>query len=165
MERTRFSTNLGKVALGSIATLLAAGPCTAVLLFVLLFLRRMFFADDAWEWWAGASSEPPRTLAMLTVGASLTGLLGSLPATILNTAIQENLLRSGWDSWVVGSVAGSISGALVIGTFLRLATEISGPEMTVAMGLASILMGLLYWSIAIRPRRNLRLANVQPEAS
>src|SRR5690348_4089468 len=136
------------------ATLLLAGPCTATLFFILMALQRLLLVGDAGEWLEGAASMD--ALAILTVGASLTGLVGSLPATILNTAIQENLRRSHWDSWMVGAVAGGISGAMVIPTFLRPVIDLTeltgGKELTIAMGLASILMGLVYWTIAIRPR-------------
>jgi hypothetical protein len=150
MKSTHFSANLGKVALGSLATLIAAGPSTFVLFLIV--------HGGIGEWIARVADQPATMLATSMALVSLAGLFGSLPATVLNTAIQEKFLLGQWDSWVVGAAAGAVSSALVIGIFSDPLLDL-GPEMKVAMGLTGILMGLLYWCIAIRPRRLLRLAH------
>jgi hypothetical protein len=88
--------------------------------------------------------------------ASLAGLLWSLPASIVNAVLQGLLSGVNWDSWRVGAGVGAIASAFVVAGTRFSRSE--GTDVQIAMISTGVLMGVLFWAIAIRPRRNLRLA-------
>ena len=78
--------------------------------------------------------------------------------------MQERLRPRRLDSVFVGAAAGAIAGgAVTLGMTLPVALEASG--IRIWMFVAAVLMGLLYWRLAIRPSRQKRLRMARDRAA
>jgi hypothetical protein len=149
------------IVAGMIATTFAAGPCVVLILAAMapLLGRQtdlLVLASDSSKW---------LDIAKGLAGSSIAGLICSLPASILNTVAQEKCARVKWDSWKVAVASGTMAGIIVPAVLFPRFSGSASVAWILAMGLTGVLMGLLYWSIAIRPRRNLRLASLQTQTS
>ena len=149
---------------GAFVTALAAGPVTFVLGWGILTVNGAVpFAFSV-------------TVSGLIQGifyTSLFGLVGSVPAAIINTLILGWLARRGRDHIRIaigsGLVLGTIVGLVVCTMLLSLEiNNVRSVEKVVEVLWLALaftgtggLMGALHWRIAIRPRRRWRLLQEQ----
>ena len=137
---------IGRAIAGVAAAALATGP-TVILWLVIL---DMLLGESG----AGMGG----TLAIM-VFASLFGLIGSLPAACLNALVLGLAARHDKDeAWL-----SAVSGALIAMLVAVVMSAMGVGTMGVAFVLTGILMGLLHWVIAIRPRRRWRLSLLRDE--
>ena len=95
----------------------------------------------------------------IMVFASLFGLIGSLPAACVNAFILSLAARHDKDEAWLSTVSGALIAMLVAVLMGSLGVETMGA----AFVFTGILMGLLHWAIAIRPRRRWRLSLLRDE--
>jgi len=92
---------------------------------------------------------------VLLVGlSSAYGMIGGLPAAILNSALHSRLIRRGIDgpfvSAISGGFLGSVFGYLVVSSIDYDPRYEVSLEIMYPLGLAGVLIGLLYWLLAVR---------------
>ncbi|NJM93005.1 MAG: hypothetical protein HC861_10740 [Rhodospirillaceae bacterium] len=110
------------------------------------------------------------SIAELVMYSTLAGLVGSIPAAIVNTLLVAYLARRRRDASGLAIASGLTLGLLVGTTIAAIvvvvdqgfgATDERLLNVTMMLGLPFTvtggLMGALHWSIAIRPRRRWRL--------
>lgn len=137
-----------RVFVGIVLTSLAAGPTFALMAF------------------GGHIVGSTSVAGPLIIGVSaFFGILLSLPASVINATIVSALVRFGLDdvhpSIISGAIIGSTIPIIVSTHDDRAATaSAAGPELAafVTYAVTGALMSLLYWMIAVRPRRRQRLA-------
>lgn len=140
---------LGKVIVGIAAAALATGPTVVVMSSIM----GMLLGASPLGLMAGESIIP------LMLVASLFGLIGSLPAACVNALVLSLAARNDKDEAWLSAVSGALIAMLV-----AVLMGASGVEtMGVVFVLTGMLMGLLHWLIAIRPRRRWRLALLSDE--
>jgi len=92
----------------------------------------------------------------------LLGLVGGMPAAIAGSIAASLLMRRGIDSIWISGLAGSLIGAVLSMPFYVFAAD-DAAALTIVFEMASILMSLAYWALAIRPRRRRRLSLLHGE--
>jgi hypothetical protein len=137
---------IGRAIAGVAAAALATGPTVILWLQILDMLL-------------GESGAPLFGMLGLMVLASLFGLIGSLPAACVNAFILGLAARHDKDEAWLSAVSGALIAMLVAVVMGGLGVETMGT----AFVLTGILMGLLHWAIAIRPRRRWRLSLLRDE--
>jgi len=92
------------------------------------------------------------------------GLVGGIPAAIAGSIAASILMKRGIDAaWV------AIAAGIVIGGVLAIPSYIFGGHdafiLAIVFWIASTILSLVYWLIAIRPSRHRRLGLVRDEAA
>jgi hypothetical protein len=160
---------LGWRTVGALAAAtLGSGP-TLLLFFALLF--SVIYGESYLLEIAGR----PAALAFTFVESLIYVPIVSLPATIVHMAAVGLLARHGRDALGWSLASGAALGIMLAGLLILIVLLIGGIEgfdslerpllylVSVPFGATGTLMGLLYWSIAIRPRRQWRLRREQSE--
>ncbi len=154
-------------------TAVLAGPVTLA-----LFLAGQA-ATGALPFSLTAGSDAAERLAELLMYSVLVGLVGSIPAAIINTLFLAFLARRRRDASGFAIASGLILGLLIAGTLVTLLYIDEGwlgfddgqrfLSCLLTLGLpllvAGGLMGALHWLIAIRPRRRWRLFQERERAA
>jgi hypothetical protein len=159
--------------LAAFVTAVLAGPVTMVLFVAGQAVQGMplFGFEDV--------ADLVANIAVFTMYAALLGLVGSVPAAIINTFLLAYLARRRRDTSGLAVGSGLVLGFLVgvmLPTIVVLLNEGFGDdtapgflEFAVSVGLplliAGGLMGALHWWIAIRPRRRWRLFQERERAA
>lgn len=91
------------------------------------------------------------------------GLIGGIPAAVAGMIAARVLMRRGMDAAWVAIVAGSVIGAvLAIPCYIFAGND--ALVLSVVAWIASVILSLIYWLIAVRPHRQWRLIHRDAEA-
>lgn len=159
--------------IAAFVTAALAGPVTLA-----LFLAGLA-AAGALPFSFMAGGEVAERLAELLMYSILVGLIGSIPAAIINTLLLAFLARRRRDAPGFAIASGLILGLLIGATLVTLISVDEGwfdvddgqrfLGYLLSLGLpllvAGGLMGALHWRIAIRPRRRWRLFQERERAA
>jgi len=95
--------------------------------------------------------------------SAIFGLIGGIPAAVAGSIAARMLMRREMDAAWVAIVAGSVIGAvLAIPCYIFAGSD--ALILTIVAWIASVILSLTYWLIAIRPHRQWRLVHRDAEA-
>jgi hypothetical protein len=139
-----------------IATAMLATPTAFTTLLLIQYLSGDQTGSPAESW--ESLTLVPRAFLMLSGG----GMVIALPAALLNALVVEQLVRFGKDHWTICSAPGTVIGLAT--HFVIFGALLPGPFIDAptlgAMVSTGTAMGLLYWIMAVKPRRRVRTHNI-----
>jgi hypothetical protein len=137
-----------------IATAFTATPCA-----VLILVTAQYFFGERHDPFDAVGNKETWLMTfpvMISLGGG--GMILSLPAALLNMAIVETFAYYRRDAWAVSLVSGAATGLglhwILFGVLLPPFVD---PTPLFAMTMTGAMMGAVYWVIAVKSRRRLRL--------
>jgi hypothetical protein len=141
----------GREAMAAALVAFAAGPTVVAIL--KCFEAASSTHGDLW------SAMDAATFALSTIF----GLVGGIPAAVAGLIVARMLMRKEMDAaWVAIVVGSAIGAVLAIPCYIFAGSDAF--VLSIAAWMASVILSLIYWLIAVRPHRHWRLTHRDAEA-